>query len=168
MSLCRRTFLIQPEPVGLGHALWLAREFCQREPFAVLLPDDLVDGPQLPLWQMTTVFETRGGVVFAITQELTEHAGWYGRLQLRQVGERVYRLEAILPRTTLARTPSLLTGVGRYLFSPKFMDYAARLLDQPRTGELTKRSPGSGLARVIPPPAWGCLSHPLFGPRSLQ
>lgn len=48
-NICRLTFLIQPEPLGLGHALWLAREFCEGHPFAVLLPDDLVDGPQLPL-----------------------------------------------------------------------------------------------------------------------
>jgi len=134
-NVCRLTFLIQSEPVGLGHALCLAREFCEGHPFAVLLPDDLVDGPQLPLWQMTTAFKATGGVVHAITQEPAENASRYGRLQLRQVGGRVYRVEAILPRTTPARAPSLLAGVGRYLFSPECLDYAAMLADQPRAGE---------------------------------
>ena len=68
-NLCRLTFLIQPEPRGLGHALFLTRGFCEGHPFAVLLPDVLVDGPQLPLLQMTTVFNDVGGAVIGIAEE---------------------------------------------------------------------------------------------------
>ena len=134
-NLCHLTFLFQPEPLGLGHALLLAREFCDGHPFAVLLPDDLVSGPQLPLRQMASVFQAMGGIVFAIAQELAENATRYGRLQLQQVSERIYRVEAISARTTPVRTKSLLVGVGRGLWSPECLDYAAVLLDQPRVGE---------------------------------
>jgi len=133
---CHLAFVVQPEPLGLGHALWLAREFCQGYPFAVLLPDDLVAGQPLALQQMAPVFESTGGAVFAITRELAENAHRYGRLELQPVDERVYQVTAILPRTTPAKAASQLMGLGRYLFSPECLDYAALLLDQPRTSEL--------------------------------
>lgn len=134
---CRLHFLVQREPLGLGHALWLARDFCQGRPFAVLLPDDLVDGPELPLLQMVGVFEAVGGAVFALTEEPAEHAGRYGRLQLQPVGGRVYRVQAILPRSTASdRTTPIWAGVGRCFFGPEFLHHAALLLDRPRTGEL--------------------------------
>jgi len=136
MERCHLTFLVQPEPLGLGHALWLARGFCQGYPFAVLLPDDLMAGQPLALQQMAPVFESTGGAVFAITRELAENAHRYGRLELQPVDDRVYQVTAILPRTTPAKAASLLVGLGRYLFSPECLDYAAMLLDQPRTGEL--------------------------------
>ena len=67
-NLCRLRFLMQPEPYGLGHALLSAREFCDGNPFAVLLPDDVVESPELPLLQMLGTFHSLGGVIFAVTQ----------------------------------------------------------------------------------------------------
>lgn len=84
---------------------------------------------------MATVFKTTGDAVCAITQEPVENAGRYGRLQLQPVSKRVYRLEAILSRTTPVESESLLVGVGRCLFSPECLDYGTTLLDQPRVGE---------------------------------
>ena len=133
---CCLSFLVQPEPLGLGHALLLAREFCEGQPFAVLLPDELVDSPYLPLSQMVTVFKAMGGTVFALTEEPAENASRYGRLHLRQVSGRIYRVEAISARTTPAKATSLLVGVSRYLLSPEFLGYAATLLDRSRAGEL--------------------------------
>lgn len=135
-NLCCLRFLIQPEPLGLGHALLLAREFCDGHPFAVLLPDDLVSGPQLPLRQMADAFKAKGGIVFAVTRESAEHATRYGRLHLQQIGDCVYRVEAISARTTPVKATSLLVGVGRGLWSPECLDYAAVLLGQSRSGEL--------------------------------
>jgi UTP--glucose-1-phosphate uridylyltransferase len=134
-DLCCLRFLMQPEPYGLGHALLLAREFCDGNPFAVLLPDDLVKGPELPLLQMLEPFHSRGGVIFAATQEPAESARRYGRLQLRQLSEQVYGVERILDRATLEGSTPCLAGVGRYLLPPEFLGYAARLWDQPRKGE---------------------------------
>jgi UTP--glucose-1-phosphate uridylyltransferase len=134
-NLCRLIFLMQPEPSGLGHALLLAREFCDGNPFAVLLPDDLIESPELPLLQMLGAFHSLGGVIFALNQETAEKAGRYGRLQLCHRSEQVYRVEAILDRSTLRGSTPALAGVGRYLCSPEFLDYAARLWEQPRKGE---------------------------------
>jgi len=136
VNRCHLSFLVQEEPLGLGHALWLARDFCQGRPFAVLLPDDLVDGPRLPLQQMAEVFEAFGGAVFAVARETAQCASRYGRLRLRRISERVYQVEAILPRTTPVGEKAVLAGVGRCLFGPEFLDYAAMLLDRPRAGEL--------------------------------
>ncbi len=136
-NMSRLRFVVQPEPLGLGHALLLACEFCEGQPFAVLLPDNLVDAPHLPLLQMTIIFEARGGAVLAVTEESVEKSARYERLQLRCVGRRIYRADAILARTTPVKAESLLVGVGRSLFSPVYLDYAAMLLDQGGTEELT-------------------------------
>jgi UTP--glucose-1-phosphate uridylyltransferase len=135
-SKARFTFLVQPEPIGLGHALSLARNFCAGQPCAVLLPDDLIEAPRLPLRQMASVFEEKGGAVFAITQEPAANANRCGQLRLRQVGERVFKVEAILPRTASMGTGSVLLGIGRYLLSPSVLNYAATLSDELRTSEL--------------------------------
>ena len=132
-NMCRLSFLMQPEPYGLGHALLLAREFCDGHPFAVLLPDDLVEGAELLLLQMQDPFLSLGGVVFAVIEESAENVGRYGRLQLYQLNNQLYRVQSIADRS-LSATPEL-AGVGRYLISPQFLDYAATLWDQPRKGE---------------------------------
>lgn len=132
----RFTFLIQPESLGLGHALSLARAFCAGQPCAVLLPDDLIGAGRLPLLQMASVFEERGGAVFAITQEPAANADRYGQLELRKVDERVFKVEAILPRTASMSRESILLGVGRYLLSSAVLNYAVTLCDESRTGEL--------------------------------
>lgn len=135
-KLCRLSFLVQPEPLGLGHALLLAREFCAGYPFALLLPDLMVDCPQLPLLQVTRAFKAVSGVVFSLVQAKAENATQYAHLHLQHVSERVYKIEAISARTTPVGSASLLVGVGRSLWSPECLDYAAMLLDQTRTGEL--------------------------------
>lgn len=133
---CRLTFLVQPEALGLGHALWLARDFCAGNPFAVLLPDDLVDSPELPLQQMATTFEAKQGAVFGLAESAVGNWTRYGRWQLRHVAGRAYKVEALLRRTGPVEGSPLLLGVGRYLLSPECLDYAENLVGQSRTGEL--------------------------------
>jgi UTP--glucose-1-phosphate uridylyltransferase len=134
-NLCRVSFLVQPKPLGLAHALLLAREFCAGEPFAVLLPDLLIEGPELALVEMIPVLRAKGGAVFALAEESTEKAKRDGGFQLQEVSERIYRVEAIFARPTFVKALSVLVGVGRYLFSPECLDYTATLMDQTRTGE---------------------------------
>jgi len=133
---CHLTFLVQPEALGLGHALWLARDFCAGHPFAVLLPDDLVNSPELPLQQMETTFEAEGGAVFALVEEPAGNSTRYGRWQLRHVAGRAYKIEALLGRTAPVEDSALLLGIGRYLLSPECLDYAESLVGQSRIGEL--------------------------------
>lgn len=135
MKVAHVSFLIQPEPLGLGHALLLAGDFCEGQAFAVLLPDNLVDGARAPLLEMRVVFEAKGGVVFALTQESVGSASPHGRFELRHEAERVYEVEAILARTTPVSATPRLVGVGRYLFSPECLDYAALLFNRRRAGE---------------------------------
>jgi UTP--glucose-1-phosphate uridylyltransferase len=135
-SKARFRFLMQPLPLGLGHAVSLARDFCAGQPCAVLLPDDLIEARRLPLVQMASVFEEKGGAVFAITQEPAANDNRYGQLQLRQVGERVFKVEEFLSRTARPDTGFGLLGVGRYLLSSEVLNYAATLCDASRTGAL--------------------------------
>jgi UTP--glucose-1-phosphate uridylyltransferase len=135
-SKVRLTFLIQHEPLGLGHALALAHGFCVGQPCAVLLPDDLIQSDELPLVQMASPFEQLGGTVMGVTKESAVNAGRYGRLQLRQVSQRVFKVEGILPRTASLTAEPVLLGVGRYLLSPAVLHYAAILREQSPTGAL--------------------------------
>ncbi len=63
-SLCELTFIIQSEPLGLGHALLLAKEFADGQPVAVLLPDELTAGTQLPILQLNEAFTDLGWCCF--------------------------------------------------------------------------------------------------------
>jgi UTP--glucose-1-phosphate uridylyltransferase len=119
----------------LAHALLSAREFCDGNPFAVLLPDDLVESPELPLLQMIGLSDSLGGAIFAATQESAENVKLYGRLQLHQLSEQLDKVEAILGRSASLDAKSALAGVGRYLLSPQVLEYTATPWNQPRIGE---------------------------------
>ena len=71
-------YVRQMEPLGLGHAVWCARNFIKDEPFAVLLADDLVNGPVPCLQEMVDVYNTHGGNVVALMEVPNEETSRYG------------------------------------------------------------------------------------------
>ncbi|MDR7465402.1 MAG: sugar phosphate nucleotidyltransferase [Armatimonadota bacterium] len=140
----RLSFLMQEEPRGLGHALLLARGFSEGQPLAVLLPDDIYDAAPPPLVQMAAEFAALGGAMFALAEEAGEHAGRYGRLDLRPLRGPVYQVNGVGPRGPAPA--QVLVGAGRYLLVPEVLEHAARLAGEPRCGELDD---GAILARMI-------------------
>ena len=133
---CQFSFFVQSEPIGFGHALLLAREFCAGQPFAVLLPDEIIQSSELPLHQISKVFEQFAGAAFLITKETSMDAARYHPLRLRQIRRGAFKVEEILPRSMSVRKGTVWCGVGRYLFAPSVLEHTATLLGKVRNLEL--------------------------------
>ena len=113
----RVAYIRQQEALGLGHAIWCARNLVGDEPFAVLLPDVLVDGAKPCLAQLMDVYSQHGGHVLAVEEVANEKVSAYGVID--PVGEGAVRevcglVEKPLPETA----PSNLVITGRYILSP--------------------------------------------------
>ena len=130
-ALCELTFIIQSEPLGLGQALLLAREFAEGHPVAVLLPDELTAGPQLPILQINEAFTTLGGAVFALgSAESASNPGWSERWHLTKVDSRTYKVQPFRTAMSSEKRPDQFAGMGRYILSPECFDDAASLFNE--------------------------------------
>jgi UTP--glucose-1-phosphate uridylyltransferase len=112
-------YIRQPEPRGLGHAVLCARPAVGDEPFAVLLPDDLIDdGGRGCLAQMVSAFnETRCSLV-AVETVPRDQTGQYGIVSVADNDARAPRMEGIMEKPAPSEAASNLAVVGRYLLTP--------------------------------------------------
>ena len=138
LKFCELTFIIQSEPLGLGHALILAKEFTAGQPVAILLPDDLTTGPRPPLVQMKDAFTRMGGAVFALVpDDASENIPrWSERWHLIKAEEQIYKVQPSRKRAPSDQETIRFAGIGRYLLSPECLDYASTLLDKHRQSPL--------------------------------
>ena len=132
----RAVFVTQAEALGLGHAVLCARPVVGDEPFAVVLPDDLIwnarsgaGGPGA-LSQMADVAEATGASVIATQDVPREHTGSYGIVATEAFSDRKGRMTAIVEKPEPAAAPSTLAVVGRYVLSPRIFE----LLEQTAPG----------------------------------
>ncbi len=116
-------YIRQPEPLGLGHAVLCARPAVGNEPFAVLLPDDLIWNPsQGCTAQMAEVFETSGNSLVAVEDVPAEATDQYGIVSVDDAGLRLSTMNGIVEKPAPADAPSTLGVVGRYLLTPAVFD----------------------------------------------
>ncbi|MCL4182512.1 MAG: UTP--glucose-1-phosphate uridylyltransferase GalU [Burkholderiaceae bacterium] len=129
-------FVRQPAPLGLGHAVLCARPMIGTdEHFAVLLPDDLIDGyPEGVLKQMVPVAQETGGSVVAIEQVPRGDVSKYGIIRPERIADNgtTIGIGAIVEKPPVDEAPSTLAVVGRYILHPSVMD------------TLETQAPGSG------------------------
>jgi len=114
------SYIHQPEPRGLGHAIWLARHLIGKEHFAILLPDDIITGEQPALAQLIRVARQEKASVVAV-QEVPEHMlQQYGVITIKkQITPNLYQVASLIEKPTPQSAPSNLAVVGRYVLSPK-------------------------------------------------
>ncbi len=117
------SFTHQEEPLGLGHAVWCAREFVAGEPFAVLLPDDLMQAKPGCLSQMMDAYKDIGGNVVAVEEVAEELTSRYGVLDVAEEKGRLYRAKGLVEKPDPADAPSRLAMIGRYILQPEVFDY---------------------------------------------
>lgn len=127
----RAVFVTQSEAKGLGHAVLCAKPVVGNEPFAVLLPDDLIwnNGPGA-LSQMADVAEASGASVVAVQDVPREQTGSYGIVATEDFAERQGRIRAMVEKPRPADAPSTLAVVGRYVLNPRIFG----LLESTRPG----------------------------------
>ncbi len=113
----------QQEPMGLGHAVWCARDLVDNEPFAVILPDDLVQAEVPCLKQLVDAHTEVGGHVVAVTDVPREHTQRYGILDVESDDGRLARARGLVEKPAPAVAPSTLSIIGRYILHPSVFDY---------------------------------------------
>ena len=119
-SLADVSFVIQEQPLGLGHAVWTARDAVGDEPFVVILPDDIIVHTPGAVAQMTAVAGQLGGGVVAVEPTPWEIVHNYGVVDATTAEqERVHRIQGLVEKPSREEAPSNLTVVGRYILPPE-------------------------------------------------
>jgi len=113
------SFTRQQRPLGLGHAIWCARHLVGDEPFAVLLPDDLLIGQPGGLAQMMAVYNAVGGGGVIATQEVPlEEVDRYGIIAPGATKGNAIEVKGVVEKPAPAKAPSRLCIIGRYILPP--------------------------------------------------
>ncbi|HYB91289.1 MAG TPA: UTP--glucose-1-phosphate uridylyltransferase [Candidatus Binataceae bacterium] len=124
--LARFTQAEQAEPLGLGHAVLQARDAVGGEPFAVILPDDILDCPRPCLAQLLAASEKTGGApVVALMRVARSEISKYGIVDAKAAGERLYELAGMVEKPSPDTAPSDLAIVGRYILTPDVFEFLA-------------------------------------------
>ncbi|MEO1193815.1 MAG: UTP--glucose-1-phosphate uridylyltransferase GalU [Pseudomonadota bacterium] len=120
-------FVRQSQPLGLGHAIWCARDLIHDEPFAVLLPDDIVEGERSCVAQLIEAYESLGGgSVIGVQEVKRDHTDRYGILDCDDATGPLIKAKGLVEKPQPARAPSNLAVIGRYILDPVVFKYLDR------------------------------------------
>jgi UTP--glucose-1-phosphate uridylyltransferase len=115
------TTVRQQQPLGLGHAVWCARHIVGEEPFAVLLPDDLMVGKPGALKQMVEAYAELGGNIICAEEVPAERTGSYGIITPGETRGSVTEVKGLVEKPKPEVAPSRLGVIGRYILQPEVM-----------------------------------------------
>jgi UTP--glucose-1-phosphate uridylyltransferase len=121
------SFTRQQEPLGLGHAVWCARELVGREPFALLLPDVLIQHPRGCLAQMIDAvagLDTNANVI-AVEEVPTDRVHMYGAVGVGEKNGKLFGITKMVEKPVRGTAPSNLIITGRYILQPEIFDILA-------------------------------------------
>jgi UTP--glucose-1-phosphate uridylyltransferase len=150
----------QEQPLGLGHAVLCAREHVGNEPFAVVLPDDMIRSQRVgALRQMVDVYERSGQSVIAVEQIPLEDAPRYGVAAVRETPDGLLEIETVVEKPAPQDAPSNLGVVGRYLLTHDIFP----LLENLGKGAGGEIQLTDGIARLME--SQTVLAHPFEGQR---
>jgi UTP--glucose-1-phosphate uridylyltransferase len=137
-NLINFAYVRQGEPLGLGHAVLVARELVGDEPFAVILGDDVIDANPPAMKQLIDVFQRVGGPVLAVERVKPEEVSSYGVIDVApggDLGDGVFQVRDLVEKPPRDQAPSNLAIIGRYVLTP---DIFPALVETKRdsTGEI--------------------------------
>ena len=139
-------FVRQQQPLGLGHAVWCARHFVGNEPFAVLLPDDLMVGRPGALSQMMMAYrEVGGGIIVAAEEKPSSEVKRYGVVDPGQVKGNITEVKGVVEKPDPAKAPSNLCIIGRYILQPEIFT----ILDKQERGAGNEIQLTDAMAQMI-------------------
>ncbi len=125
-------YIRQKEQLGLGHAVLVTKDLIGKEPFALFLPDDIIQARVPTMKQMLRVFNRCRSSIIAVQTITPEESRSYGVIAARQVDKRVYQVLSLVEKPEPKDAPSNLGIVGRYILTPEIF------------GMLEKTRPGKG------------------------
>ena len=117
----------QQVPLGLGHAIWCARSFIGDDPFAILLPDDLVLSKTPCLQQLAEAYQQTGGNVVAVTEVPREQTNRYGILDIGNDDGRLVEVRGLVEKPDPKDAPSNLSIIGRYVLMPDVVQHLSKM-----------------------------------------
>jgi len=117
----------QQRPLGLGHAVWCARDLVGNEPFAVLLPDDLILARSPCLKQMVEARAKVGGNLIAVMDVPRAHTKRYGILDAIAEEGPLVRAKGVVEKPAPEDAPSTLAVIGRYILEPEVFEHLGRI-----------------------------------------
>ena len=117
-DIAQISYTRQKQALGLGHAIYQAKDFVGNEPFATLLADDIIDAEKPALQQMVEVFEKYNAPVIATMQVAGEAISRFGVIDAEEVSHGVYKIKDMVEKPAYADAPSDLAIIGRYIFTP--------------------------------------------------
>jgi UTP--glucose-1-phosphate uridylyltransferase len=120
-------YIRQRDPLGLGHAVSVAREHVGTEPFAVLLGDDIMVDESRLLRSMLDVHDRYGRSVLALKEVAPEEISAYGCVAPEEVEQELVRVKSIVEKPAREVAPSNLAVIGRYVFTPEIFDALDRI-----------------------------------------
>jgi UTP--glucose-1-phosphate uridylyltransferase len=121
-EMARISYTRQKQALGLGHAIYQAKDFAGGEAFAALLPDDVVDAETPALKQMVAVFEKFNAPVIATMQVAGEAISRFGVIDAEEVEPGVFKVRDMVEKPPFAEAPSDLAIIGRYIFTPDIFE----------------------------------------------
>ena len=120
-------YIRQHRALGLGHAVWCARRLIANEPFAVILPDDVIAGEVPCLKQMVEAYAETGGNMVAAMEVSPEQMSSYGVLDVKEDMGNLVRVKGMVEKPPMGEAPSNLAVIGRYILSPNVLGNLNRL-----------------------------------------
>lgn len=112
----------QNQPLGLGHAIWCARNIVGNEPFAVLLADDLVKSKTPVLKQMVEKFDELQSSIVSVAEVAPQDTSKYGILDADPLVDSVTKIRGLVEKPKPEEAPSNLAIIGRYILTPEIFD----------------------------------------------
>lgn len=116
------TYTRQNEPLGLGHAIWCARNIVGNEPFAVLLPDDLIKSEKPVIGQMIEKFEQLQSSIVSVVEVDPKETNKYGVLDAPPLENGITKIKGLVEKPDPAEAPSNLAIIGRYILTPEIFN----------------------------------------------
>jgi UTP--glucose-1-phosphate uridylyltransferase len=147
------SFVRQMSPLGLGHAVWCARDVIGDEPFAVLLPDVIVEARTPCLKQLVEAYEKTGANIIAVEEVPDSETHKYGVIAPRKQDGRLYEMSGMVEKPAQGSAPSNLAIAGRYILRPEIFD-ALEAQEKGTGGEIQLTDAMARLMRTQPFYAW--------------
>ena len=125
-DLAQIAYVRQKEQLGLGHAVLMAKDLIGHEPFAVLLPDDVVVGDRPAIGQLIHAYQQTHGSVLAVAEVPTDETSRYGIVGTTPPADssdpRLHQVTSVVEKPAAGMAPSNLAIIGRYVLTPKIFD----------------------------------------------
>lgn len=120
-------YVRQNRAMGLGHAVWCARRMIGNEPFAVLLPDDVIAAEKPCLQQMVEAYEQTGANMVAAMEVAPSRTGSYGILDIDEDMGSIVKVKGMVEKPKVGEAPSNLAVIGRYILTPRVLTNLNRM-----------------------------------------